>query len=164
MRTGGKMIKMRDARPFGVCLYLTLLITFGCAHAPVRPATGYTPAYGEKAARTAQSMIGRPYKYRGDSPAGFDCSGLVRYCYLTTGMVVPHNTRELKNLSHSIGRGMRKGDLLFFDERGKQYSHVGIYVGNNTFVHAPSSGRAVRQDSLQNPYWKEHFLDARRFM
>jgi cell wall-associated NlpC family hydrolase len=137
---------------------------FGCASAPVRPVTGYTPAIGEKAAKTAVSMIGRPYKYRGDSPEGFDCSGLVRYSYLASGLEVPHGTRDLKIVSSPVGpKKMRKGDLLFFDEKGGKYSHVGIYIGGDRFVHAPSTGQKVRKDSLRDPYWKKSFIEARRF-
>jgi len=145
-------------------LFLAGALFTGCATAPSRPVTGYTFLIGEKAARTALSMIGRPYKYRGDSPTGFDCSGLVRYSYLAAGVDVPHGTKELKNTTRSAGlRNMRKGDLLFFNENGRKYSHVGIYVGNNQFVHAPGTGKTVRKDSLGDPYWKKSFLDARRF-
>ena len=149
-------------------LVLTLLLVgsliTGCASAPApRHSYGYTPAIGEKAARTAVSMVGKPYRNRGESPSGFDCSGLVRYSYLSAGIAVPHSTRALKNSTHPVGRDMRTGDLLFFNEKGGRYSHVGIYIGGGTFVHAPSSGQHVRKDSLQDPYWKKHFLEARRF-
>lgn len=118
----------------------------------------------EKALAAARSMIGRPYKYRGDNPAGFDCSGLVLYCYLTAGIVLPHGTGELKQLTHYVReREMRKGDLVFFERDGKNFLHVGIYAGDNRFVHAPKPGKAVRIDSLLDPYWKERFIDARRF-
>jgi len=143
---------------------LALLVS-GCATAPTRPVAGYTPGAGEKAAKTALAMVGRPYLYKGDTPEGFDCSGLVRYSYLAAGMDVPHGTTALKNAARPIGaRNIRKGDLLFFNENGKKYSHVGIYIDNNLFVHAPSTGRTVRKDSLKDPYWKNSFLDARRFM
>ncbi len=118
----------------------------------------------EKVLATAWSMIGRPYKYRGENPAGFDCSGLVRYSYLAAGMDVPHGTGELKQLTHYVREGeMRKGDLVFFERDGKNVLHVGIYAGDNRFVHAPRPGKAVRIDSLLDPYWKERFIDARRF-
>jgi cell wall-associated NlpC family hydrolase len=146
-------------------IVLCLVMMFGaCASSPVKPITGLDPAIGEKAAATAVSMIGRPYKYRGDSPAGFDCSGLVRYSYLSVGRDVPHGTKELKNITSAVGPdGMRKGDLLFFNERGKRYSHVGIYLENDLFVHAPGRGGKVRKDSLQDAHWKNSFLEARRF-
>jgi cell wall-associated NlpC family hydrolase len=146
-------------------LFILFLVLFsGCATAQTRPVTEYTPAAGEKAAKTAVSMVGKPYKYRGDSPAGFDCSGLVRYSYLAAGLDVPHGTRELRNATSALGgRKMQKGDLLFFSEKRKNYSHVGIYLGNSLFVHATSTGQPVRKDSLKDPYWEKSFLEARRF-
>ena len=155
--------RMRLARTTAAAL-CTVMIMSGCESAAARPATGYTPAAGEKAAKTAVSMTGRPYKFKGDSPAGFDCSGLVRYSYLSAGMDVPHGAKELVQATTAISsRMMRKGDLLFFGENGRNYSHVGIYLENNLFVHAPSSGGKVRKDSLNDPYWKKSFLEARRF-
>jgi cell wall-associated NlpC family hydrolase len=125
---------------------------------------GYSFSIGDKAGDTALTMVGRPYRHKGDSPAGFDCSGLVRYSYLAAGMDVPHGTKTLRRLTHRISyREIRKGDLLFFLQDGMKYSHVGIYVDNNRFVHAPSRGKTVRTDSLLDPYWKENFLEARRF-
>jgi cell wall-associated NlpC family hydrolase len=146
-------------------LWLFVPLLAGCASSsPVKEVRGYTPAIGEKAARTAMSMIGKPYKYRGDSPAGFDCSGLVRYSYLTAGLDIPHGTKDLKNATRPVGsRNMQKGDLLFFDEKGGAYSHIGIYTGNQSFVHAPGTSKTVRKNSLTEPYWKKHFLEARRF-
>ncbi len=135
-----------------------------CVSAPVKPVEGYTPAVGAKAAATAKSMIGRPYKYKGDSPAGFDCSGLVRYSYLTAGVEVPHGTEQLLKVTRTVSvKARKKGDLLFFNENGKKASHVGIYTGSNKFVHAPSTGGKVREESLADPYWKRSFLEARRF-
>jgi len=144
---------------------IAVLLVTGCATTPTKHVTGYSASAGDKAAATALTMIGRPYKYKGDMPAGFDCSGLVRYSYLTAGMDVPHNTSALRNSTRSVGlRNARKGDLLFFDQSGKKYSHVGIYVGGDRFVHAPSTGGFVRRDSITDPYWKKHYLDTRRFL
>jgi len=145
-------------------LFICLLFS-GCGHTPLGKPTGYSPAAGDKAAGTAVAMIGRPYKFTGDTPAGFDCSGLVRYSYLTAGMDLPHGTKALMNITRSVGlRNARKGDLLFFDQEGKKYSHVGIYVGDDQFVHAPSTGGKVRRDSITDPYWNKHYLDTRRFL
>ena len=79
-------------------------------------------------------------------------------------MEVPHGTKALLPITGAIDGHLQTGDLLFFNERGKKYSHVGIYLENDAFVHAPSTGGKVREDSLQDPYWKEHFVDARRFL
>ncbi len=145
---------------------LILGLLAGCASAPpAKPVVigTYSQAVADKAAATALSMVGRPYKFKGDTPAGFDCSGLVRYSYLTAGMEVPHGTDALKKVTRPIApRYLRKGDLLFFTELGKKYSHVGIYEGGDTFVHAPSTGGHVRTDSLKDPYWRKHFLGGRR--
>jgi cell wall-associated NlpC family hydrolase len=146
-------------------IYAVVTAGFGCVHVPPTQAQGYTPAAGEEAAGMALSMVGKPYKYRGDTPAGFDCSGLVRYSYLAAGVSLPHGTRELRKATRPVElRNARKGDLLFFLQEGKNYSHVGIYTGDNEFVHAASSGKTVRKDSLTDPYWEKHFLDARRFL
>ncbi len=146
-------------------LGITGLLFAGCATTPTRRVPGYSASVGDKAADTALTMIGRPYKYKGDMPAGFDCSGLVRYSYLVAGMDVPHGTSSLKNSTRSVGlTNARKGDLLFFVQGGKKYSHVGIYVGNAQFVHAPSGGGVVRKDSIASPYRQKHYLDTRRFL
>jgi len=144
---------------------IAVLLVTGCASAPSKRVNGYSASTGDKAAATALTMIGKPYKYKGDMPAGFDCSGLVRYSYLTAGIDVPHGTKALRNSTRSVGlRNARKGDLVFFVQEGKKYSHVGIYVGNDQFVHAPSTGGLVRRDSITDDYWKKHYLDTRRFL
>ena len=146
-------------------VFFVCLLSAGCVTPqPLRHLDGYSLTIGEKAADTARSQVGKPYKYKGDSPDGFDCSGLVRYSYLTAGMDVPHGTSALRQQTHPVlSRDLRKGDLVFFTQLGKKYSHVGIYIGKNEFVHAPSSGKSVRIDSLTNSYWKKYFLGARRF-
>ena len=118
---------------------------------------------GDRAAASAAKMVGKPYKYGGASPAGFDCSGLVRFSYRQAGVALPHNTEQQRRISKHVKLGeLRRGDLLFFDQEGKKNSHVGIYLGDRRFVHAPSSGKHVRNDSLDSPYWKKHLSEARR--
>ena len=116
-----------------------------------------------KAALHAQDMVGKPYRYGGNSPNGFDCSGLVQYSYSRVGISVPRTTRSQLNAGTAVSkRSLRTGDLVFFDQEGKKFSHVGIYIGNGRFVHAPSSGKRVRINSLNERYWKKHFTAARR--
>lgn len=135
------------------------LMVAGCAHEPPEPAA----SPGGQAAATALSLIGTPYRYGGEDLKGVDCSGLVYYSYRQAGVRVPRSTGEQKRAAKPIPmRKMRKGDLVFFKQYGRRYSHVGIYIGDNKFVHAPSTGKRVRTDSLLNPYWAKHFLDARR--
>lgn len=109
-------------------------------------------------------MLGRPYHFGGASPsAGFDCSGLVQFSFKQAGVAVAHNTDQQRSASRPVRLAdLRRGDLIFFDQEGKKNSHVGIYVGDGKFVHAPSSGKEVRSDRLDSPYWKKHLSGTRR--
>ena len=117
----------------------------------------------KQAAEVARKMVGTPYIYGGNSPSGFDCSGLVQYSYSRAGLPVPRTTKAQRQSSVSISsQALRPGDLVFFDQQGRKSSHVGIYVGDGRFVHAPSSGKRVRVDKLGKRYWQQHFAGARR--
>jgi murein DD-endopeptidase len=143
-----------------VAVFLGLLVA-GCASNPTAPVTD--PGSAERAAGVARKMVGKPYRYGGTTPAGFDCSGLVQYSYKQAGVSLPRATDEQLRLSQPLrGAHLRRGDLLFFDQEGKKKSHVGIYLGDGQFVHAPSSGKTVRTDRLDAPYWKKHLSEARR--
>jgi cell wall-associated NlpC family hydrolase len=109
-------------------------------------------------------MVGKPYRFGGVSPySGFDCSGLVHFSFKEAGRSVPRSTEEQLRASTPLGRpALRRGDLLFFHHQGKANSHVGIYLGAGQFVHAPSSGKHVRTDRLDAPYWHKAFSQARR--
>jgi cell wall-associated NlpC family hydrolase len=154
------------------CLVIAFSLA-GCAGAQVVPDAQVVPGdrpgpsvpndSAAQAAEAALAQVGRPYRYGGDTPAGFDCSGLVRYSYLQVGVPVSRETRTLRGRARLIrAADLRRGDLVFFDQEGKKYSHVGIYVGDGHFVHAPSSGGRVRTDRLDSHYWKRHFVEARR--
>ena len=117
----------------------------------------------EHAAAEAVKLLGAPYRYGGMSPKGFDCSGLVLYSYRQAGITLPHSTDQQRHLGKSVRRSdLRPGDLVFFDQQGKKHGHVAIYVGNGEIVHAPSSGKRVRRDRIDSPYWKKHLSQARR--
>lgn len=152
-------------------LVLTILVfaLAGCASAPYRaPAassgsTRPTAELSDQAATHALKMIGKPYRYGGSSPSGFDCSGLVLYSYRQAGLSLPHNTDRQRSVSRPVKVAeLRRGDLLFFNQEGKKFGHVAIYVGGGKFVHAPSSGKSVKTDRLDSPYWKKHLSEARR--
>lgn len=141
-------------------LFLFLLV--GCASQAPRP-LGEDDVQS-RAARVAAGMIGKPYRYGGRSPAGFDCSGLVYYSFYQAGMEVPRSTSAQVRASRSVAMAdLRLGDLLFFHQDGRKSGHVGIYLGDGQFVHAPSRGKQVRTDQLSDPYWQKHFASARRF-
>src|SRR5688572_19724069 len=108
-------------------------------------------------------MVGKPYRYGGATPAGFDCSGLVQYSYRQAGVRLPRDTEQQRLGAQVIPAGeLRRGDLIFFDQEGKKHNHVGIYLGDGRFVHAPSTGKAVRSDRLDSPYWRRHLSETRR--
>jgi cell wall-associated NlpC family hydrolase len=116
----------------------------------------------------ARELIGIPYRFGGTTVAsGFDCSGLLVYLFRTeAGMRLPRTTGEMIDSdSLSIQRDdLKPGDAVFFNRNGRgNVSHVGLYIGNNQFIHAPSSGGRIRQDSLDDRYWERSFTTARRF-
>lgn len=114
---------------------------------------------------TAMGFIGVPYRYGGTSAStGFDCSGLVRATYeRTLGKVLPRRAADQAAATTPIARSdLRPGDLVFFNTMQRAFSHVGIYVGNGQFVHAPRTGARVRVESLNGSYWASRFQGARR--
>jgi len=154
------------------CIVILGLLT-ACAGSPDSRRYESTPDYDQapradrdtamRAAEHATGMVGKPYRYGGNSPSGFDCSGLVYYSYTRAGVSVPRTTRSQLNAGVPVAaQSLRVGDLVFFDQEGKKFSHVGIYLGDGRFVHAPSSGKQVRIDSLDMRYWQQHFVAARR--
>ncbi len=145
-------------------LVILLLLT-ACAGAPKsRYAERSREASQPRVVAYALSLRGAPYRYGGESPAsGFDCSGFVRHVYARQGILLPRSAQQMARRLPTVGtHEMRPGDLLFFDLDGR-YSHVGIYVGGEGFVHAPSrrTGRVIRS-RLDLRYWREHFSGVRR--
>ncbi len=115
------------------------------------------------AARIALQQTGTPYRYGGNTPAGFDCSGLVQYAYGRAGRATPRTTHDLYQVTSSVSRqSLEAGDLVFFEIDGKM-SHVGIYLDNSRFVHAPRSGRTVSVESLNSEFYRRAFIRGGRF-
>jgi len=112
---------------------------------------------GQSIAALAEQMVGIPYQYGGASPGGFDCSGLVYYSHREAGISVPRTSRAQLQAAQRISlQQARPGDLLFFKSRNN--SHVAIYLGEDTFVHAPSTGKRVSPASLKNDYYRTHLV------
>jgi cell wall-associated NlpC family hydrolase len=149
-------------------ILLCALALAGCASAPSSQPRAdratVSEAAADRAAGNALKMLGRPYHFGGATPsAGFDCSGLVQFSFRQAGVSVPHNTERQRQVSRPVRRAeLRRGDLVFFDQEGKKNSHVGIYLGGGRFVQSPSSGKHVRSDRLDAPYWKKHLSETRR--
>ncbi len=127
-----------------------------------RPAVPGTAA-GTAVARTAETLLGTPYREGGARPDGFDCSGLVAYVLARHGLTVPRDVRRQSAAGTPVGRdAVAPGDLVFFATTGSGPTHVGIALDGRRFVHAPKSGDVVRVDSLWAAYWAARFVTARR--
>lgn len=114
----------------------------------------------------ALAMIGTPYRFGGAGLHGFDCSGLVRWVFAQSrGLELPHSALEQAELGGPPIRRperLHAGDLVFFETIGQRISHVGLYVGEGRFVHAPSTGSLVRIDRLDDRYWGPRFRFGKR--
>ena len=179
--TGPKPTCPAPIRRGAVALLAALLLT-ACGHDAIRPAAHRgavvpvrswptqaptDPAAANAVLMRAISLVGTPYRYGGNTPAGgFDCSGLVNYVYRDMlDLRLPRSSRELAGWQgpRIDPRRLTAADLVFFGSDG-QVSHVGIYVGEGRFVHAPSSGGTVRLDYLDGPYWRDHYTGAKRIL
>lgn len=141
-------------------LALTVLLLAGCVTPRLLPPQRAEPGRAA-VVETAQRMLGIPYRAGGASPRGFDCSGLVRYSFGKVGIPVPRTAAEQFARARPVKqRALQPGDLVFFNIGGRRISHVGIYVGERRFVHAPSIGKQVSIDSLDNPYWRRRMVGA----
>ncbi len=123
---------------------------------------------GEKASdlvMNAMGFLGVPYRRGGtSSDTGFDCSGFVRAMYQqTVGLILPRSADQQAAATQTIERSdLRPGDLVFFNTMRRTFSHVGIYIGDNKFIHSPKPGSAVRVEDMRQGYWQTRFNGARR--
>ncbi|GAA0708078.1 C40 family peptidase [Dokdonella soli] len=156
---------------------LSLLATLAvllaaCSSAPHRPQPPLLAGTPRADAANAVlfraiALVGTPYQFGGNTPqGGFDCSGLVGYVFRdAAGVGLPRTSAEMSDLPARklAGDSLQSGDLVFFED-GRRISHVGIYVGERRFVHAPNSGGTVRLDSLDSAWWREHFVYGKRVL
>ena len=149
-------------------LLLTVFALFGCTTSRASmPRAALPYVSGEDMLISAYSLMGTPYLPGGNTPAErFDCSGFVRYVLLENGVSLPERSSEdmYRASWRPVSRdALKPGDLVFF-QTGRQWgvNHVGIYVGDGQFIHAPARGGAVRVESLSLPYWQSAWSGARR--
>jgi cell wall-associated NlpC family hydrolase len=143
--------------------FLFALLLSACASTPydAEPPS----ARMNEVALYALSLADTPYRYGGNSRAnGFDCSGFVQFVYLNTlGLRLPRTSAEMSQLGVRLDRNrLRPGDLVFFNTSRRAFSHVGIYVGDDRFIHSPSEGKAIHVASLHEDYWQQRYDGARR--
>jgi cell wall-associated NlpC family hydrolase len=129
------------------------------------PSAAVGDATGYAVTSTALALRGTPYRNGGADPSGFDCSGFVYYVFAQHGMAVPRTVLEQSRAGRSVTQDqLEPGDLLFFSTVSAGPSHVGIAIGGDEFVHAPSSVGQVRVERLSASYWASRFVGARRVM
>ncbi len=134
-------------------------------HAPLMSRISSFTDRAASLAIEAMSLVGIHYRLGGTSPEhGLDCSGLVRYVFRqANGTELPRTSSEISQVGEKVEKkDLQPGDLVFFNTLRRTFSHVGIYLGDNKFIHAPSSGGAVRVESMDLAYWKARFNGARR--
>ena len=166
-----------DRTALAVALALALALP-NCASAQSAPPQNVLARSAKEAATLAWNgaqdvaiyalgLIGVDYRYGGETPeSGVDCSGLVRYVFQqVTGVTLPRTSKELSRLGNNVASAdLVPGDLVFFNTRRLPFSHVGIYLGDNRFIHAPSTGSEVEISRLSESYWQKHFNGARRLV
>lgn len=119
---------------------------------------------GEALADFALTLRGTRYRYGGATRDGFDCSGLVFYTHRHFGLTVPRTSRDQAEQAEEVKRRkLKRGDLVFFRIDSRKINHVGIYIGDQHFVHAPGAGKPVTVNSLDEEFYEETFTSAGRF-
>jgi cell wall-associated NlpC family hydrolase len=159
-----------------IALFCVALLS-ACSSAP-KTVSSSAPAtqtiYGAAANATAGKpdvvmyalgLHGTQYQWGGNTPqSGFDCSGFVRHVYKeSAGLLLPRSSYEMSQTGNIVdGTELQPGDLVFFNTLQRAFSHVGIYVGDNRFIHSPSAGKSVQISQMSDSYWKRRFEGARR--
>lgn len=125
---------------------------------------GTTLVNAQELIATAKQYIGVPYVWGGSTPSGFDCSGYVQYVFRLHGITLPRTSKEQFTVGSWVSKAnLKPGDLVYFNTDGSGVSHLGIYIGNNQFIHA-SSSKGVVISSLSNSYWAPRYYGARRVL
>lgn len=158
-------MQLKSSYPFLISLFALapLSLLGGCSTVSPPPSGSMASspaAVHSEVVTIAKELIGTPYHYGGRSPKkGFDCSGLVYYTHLQVGLRLPRTSYGQFKATRPVSRRyLEPGDLVFFRLSRHKISHVGIYIGHHQFIHAPSSGKDVMVDDLNDPYWQRRFV------
>ncbi len=152
----------------GLCFLAAASSSYAYEYAPDEPLPTFLDRYTanvQDLVVRALSFIGARYRYGGESPeTGFDCSGLVRHVFRESlGLLLPRTSRDISRMGETVHRDeLQPGDLVFFNTLRRGFSHVGIYLGEHRFVHAPAGNGEVRIEDMRNGYWVKRFNGARR--
>ena len=141
------------------------VVLYSADSAPEQEQSAGWQAKAQEVIINALSLTGIKYKYGGNSPeTGFDCSGFVRYVFRNAAnLTLPPTARAISQIGKTVKKDeLQPGDLVFFNTLKSAFSHVGIYIGNNKFIHAPRTGAAVRVENMQQDYWSSRFNGAQR--
>lgn len=150
-----------------VLLVLLCLLAEGCGMTRVAgPGGASRPKNGSAVIATAKSQIGRPYKYGGAEPnTGFDCSGFILWTYKQHGVKVPRQAKDQAMHGKVVKKSqLQPGDIVVFRISGRSGYHTGLYSGRGKFVHSPSSGKKIREDNMNDDYWKRRYVSGRRVL
>jgi murein DD-endopeptidase len=154
-----------SAFPLPALLLLAVLaLAAGCRSQPPERVEVPAPSAGDALAQAALAQLGSPYRYGGATPEGFDCSGLVLHVHQRAGIGVPRTAAQQFRAARPIDiTELEPGDLVFFRTQRRKVDHVGVYVGEGQFVHAPRSERPVSLERLDDDYYMPRFAGAGRF-
>jgi cell wall-associated NlpC family hydrolase len=150
-----------------------LMALAGCASSPTRPdfsslsSPGHLPTMvQENVIQTALSLLGAPYRFGGMTPEGFDCTGFVNYVYRNSvDIVLPRGSHDLVRAGKAVSAAdLLPADIVYFRIERQKPLHVGIYLGDGKFIHAPSTGGKVNIQNISMHYWKSRYLGARRIV
>jgi cell wall-associated NlpC family hydrolase len=150
---------LRSSRLWFAVVALALVVRAAPAGAQAPP-----DALASELVVRALALVDAPYRYGGRTPAGFDCSGFVGYVFgESAGLALPRRSEDIGRIGDLISKSdLLAGDLVFFNTLGRRLSHVGIYIGEGNFVHAPARGGRVRVERMTDPYWVARYNGARR--
>ena len=140
------------------------LVIPNLAKAP-QPSRSGDSADGSRIIAKAAEYLGTPYRYGGASASGFDCSGFTQFVYSEVGIKIKRTSAQQYENARKISfEQLQKGDLVFFSTNSGKPDHVGIYIGDKKFIHAPSKGKKIQISSFENSYWKEKFHGAGTYL